>query len=88
MKILVYVGDAKKNKGFNALPDILGRLLQMAYSIPVIFTVQYTLTSPCPVLAETDAALAGIAQPGIPGFLLSEIFGRMMNSTRLWPNMI
>ena len=31
LKILVYVGDAKKNKGFTDLPDILGRLLQMTH---------------------------------------------------------
>ena len=55
-KLLLYLGDAKKDKGFNTLPELITRLLtEFDYNVSLV--VQYTLAWDYPELRECIAAL-------------------------------
>jgi len=51
--VLLYLGDAKVNKGFLALPEILKDLTTKIINKNITFTIQYTVTN-------NDEKLAGI----------------------------
>lgn len=60
-KILLYMGDAKKDKGFNALPEMLNLL--MADSLKdVEFTVQFTLGWDNPEVLNTVQTLKAMSE--------------------------
>jgi hypothetical protein len=59
-KLLLYLGDAKKDKGFNRLPKLITELLQ-AYNYNVTLVVQYTLAWDYPEIRETIVALELLA---------------------------
>lgn len=60
-KILLYMGDAKKDKGFNALPEILN-LLMVDSLEDVEFTVQFTLGWDNPEVLTTVQALKAMSE--------------------------
>lgn len=53
---LLYLGDAKENKGFNTLPSLIKKLLKQ-YNYNVILIVQYTLAWDYPELRQSIDAL-------------------------------
>ncbi|MCG7647567.1 hypothetical protein MHM87_18510 [Alteromonas sp. Cnat3-28] len=53
---LLYLGDAKENKGFNTLPNLIEKLLKQ-YNNNVILIVQYTLAWDYPELKKSICAL-------------------------------
>lgn len=59
-KLLLYLGDAKKDKGFNSLPELITKLLQ-DYGYNVTLVVQYTLAWDYPELRESVTALEALA---------------------------
>lgn len=59
--ILLYVGDAKSNKGFLRLPSLVKQMQNNAALANYNFVLQYTLTNGEPELAEVDASLTELA---------------------------
>nr|WP_320136360.1 hypothetical protein [uncultured Amphritea sp.] len=55
--ILLYIGDAKQNKGFLALPSLLEQLMETISDPNSEFIIQYTITNDSKELADADAAL-------------------------------
>ena len=55
-KLLLYLGDAKEDKGFNRLPELISELLK-DYDYNVTLVVQYTLAWDYPELRESITAL-------------------------------
>ena len=53
---LLYLGDAKENKGFNTLPNLIEKLLKQ-YNYNVILIVQYTLAWDYPELKKSISTL-------------------------------
>lgn len=58
---LLYMGDAKENKGFTLLPDLI-HSLSAKHSNDVKFVVQYTMTWSSPELAEAERQLTELAE--------------------------
>ena len=56
-QVLLYVGDAKVNKGFLALPDLLESLVETIFDENVKFLIQYTITNNSVDLAAVDKTL-------------------------------
>jgi len=55
--ILLYLGDAKENKGFLKLPGLVKKLAETIFTIDVKFIIQYTITNSKTDLAEVDRIL-------------------------------
>jgi len=60
--VLLYLGDAKVNKGFLALPDMLKDLTTNIINKKVTFTIQYTITNNDEKLANTHRKLQEISR--------------------------
>jgi hypothetical protein len=60
--VLLYLGDAKVNKGFLALPDMLENLTKNITNKKVTFTIQYTLTNNDKNLVRTHQKLQKISK--------------------------
>lgn len=56
-KILIYIGDAKQNKGFLILPKLLKQLMETITDPNSQFVIQYTITNDSKELADVDTAL-------------------------------
>jgi len=56
-RILLYLGDAKENKGFSKLPDLVKTLTESIYAADVKFIIQYTITNSCSDLSAVDEIL-------------------------------
>ncbi|MDG3088657.1 hypothetical protein P7F88_22370 [Vibrio hannami] len=61
-KCLLYCGDAKANKGFNQLPEILDTILGGGVDESIEYVIHYTNTSIDPELKNTESRLFRIAQ--------------------------
>ena len=55
--ILLYLGDAKENKGFLKLPDLVKKLTETIFTADVKFIIQYTITNSRSDLAGVDRIL-------------------------------
>ncbi|MFZ8143277.1 hypothetical protein [Alteromonas macleodii] len=69
---LLYMGDAKENKGFTLLPALI-KSLSAYYSNNVKFVVQYTMTWSSPELALTEQQLNKLAEQ-VESFELHKAF--------------
>lgn len=58
---LLYMGDAKENKGFTLLPDLI-QSLSAKHSNNVKFVVQYTMTWSSPELTKVEQQLTELAE--------------------------
>ena len=59
--LLIYMGDAKENKGFLRLPSLVKQLL-LFYDYKVSLTIQYTLSWETPELVNAIAQLNELAK--------------------------
>jgi len=60
-RILLYLGDAKENKGFNRLPSLVEELLQK-FNYQVTLVIQYTLAWEYPELTSAREKLTNLYQ--------------------------
>lgn len=85
--LLLYMGDAKENKGFLRLPNLVKQLLVL-YDYKVSLTVQYTLSWEYPALADAIAQLNELAKEYEQLQLITQFWStaeilRCMNETDL-----
>lgn len=85
--LLIYMGDAKENKGFLRLPSLVKQLL-LFYDYKVSLTIQYTLSWETPELVNAIAQLNELAKDYKQLQLISQFWStteiiRYMNETDL-----
>lgn len=73
-KIILFTGDAKVNKGFSTLPDIVSNVTTNITDSEVEFIIQYTITNNCEELKKIDKRLQ----------LLAKADSRIKLITRFW----
>ncbi|NQZ87261.1 MAG: hypothetical protein HRT54_06740 [Colwellia sp.] len=71
-KVLLYLGDAKVNKGFLALPDMLKDLTKSIIGKNITFTIQYTITNNDDKLTSTDRQLQEISRKNSQVIIITE----------------
>ncbi|MBE4326484.1 hypothetical protein HJ057_16660 [Vibrio parahaemolyticus] len=59
--ILLYLGDAKDNKGFNALPSLIEEMIKEIVDDEVNFILQYTITNDNKILIDTDNKIKALS---------------------------
>jgi hypothetical protein len=72
--IILFTGDAKVNKGFSTLPDIVSNVTTNITDNDVEFIIQYTITNNSDELKEIDKRLQ----------LLAKVDSRIKLITRFW----
>jgi len=72
--IILFTGDAKVNKGFSTLPEIVGNVTKKITDSDVEFIIQYTITNNCDELNKIDGRLQ----------LLAKVDRRIKLTTRFW----
>jgi hypothetical protein len=73
-RVILFTGDAKINKGFSTLPDIVGKVTGSIIETDVEFIIQYTITNDSEELKKIDNCLQ----------LLAEADSRIKLITRFW----
>ncbi|GAW95725.1 MULTISPECIES: hypothetical protein [Colwellia] len=73
-RVILFTGDAKVNKGFLTLPDLVGKIIQEITDSDVEFVIQYTITNDGAALKQTDNSLQ----------LLAKADSRIKLTTRFW----
>jgi hypothetical protein len=73
-RVILFTGDAKINKGFSTLPEIVSNITKKITDIDVEFIIQYTITNNCEELNKIDGRLQ----------LLAKVDRRIKLTTRFW----
>jgi hypothetical protein len=72
--VILFMGDAKVNKGFLTLPDLAGEIMQSIADENVEFIIQYTITNSGEALKKVDKILQSLAKSD----------SRIKLTTRFW----
>jgi hypothetical protein len=73
-RVILFTGDAKVNKGFSTLPEIVKQVTKHITDSDVEFIIQYTITNNCEELNKIDGRLQ----------LLAKVDRRIKLTTRFW----
>jgi hypothetical protein len=73
-RVILFTGDAKINKGFSTLPEIVSNVTKKITDSDVEFIIQYTITNNCEDLKKIDGRLQ----------LLAKVDRRIKLTTRFW----